>query len=213
MPDSSPSLLDQTVTSLLNELGARSPTPGGGVAAALAGALGAAMGRMVGAYSMGKPSAPPDPAIQALCAQLDRADHMFRRLVDEDAHAYHELSAAARAARNEPGKESAHQSALAVATAVPFEIAAVACRTLRALAALRPLAKPALLSDLGVAAVLAESCARIAAFSARVNLAAMPEKQRAEPAEELQQLLDHAGRSCTEILDSLPTSLKPDDSA
>jgi methenyltetrahydrofolate cyclohydrolase len=51
----SPSSIDQhTIGDWLDQLGAKSPTPGGGSVAALVGAIGSALGMMVLAYSRGK---------------------------------------------------------------------------------------------------------------------------------------------------------------
>ena len=48
-------MMDKTCKDFLGELASRSATPGGGGAAALVGAVGAALGNMVGCLTAGKP--------------------------------------------------------------------------------------------------------------------------------------------------------------
>ena len=124
-------------------LAARTPTPGGGSAAAAAGSFGAALGEMVTAYS----TADDDPSLGAVRARFAAARARFVDLVAEDAQAYTDTVAARRAARSEPGPEAetAWTAAMRHAAEVPLETAelAFACaRELRNLAdAVRPMMK------------------------------------------------------------------------
>ncbi|MBN1514691.1 MAG: cyclodeaminase/cyclohydrolase family protein [Phycisphaerae bacterium] len=199
------------LTAFLDGLADRTPTPGGGSAAALAGALAAALARMVGAYSVGrKPDGEHSETLQSLCDQLAQADGMLRRLMDEDAAAYEALSAAQRAKRQGHDEPSAREQAVGVALAVPLETAAVAGSALTVMQQLLARANPHLLSDLGVAAVLADACVRAAAYSVRVNAPLLENAaQRREILEQVADVLRRAAATTSAIESGLPEAIRP----
>ena len=114
--------------------------------------------------------------------------------------AYESLSAANRAARNDPSAAGARQSALGAASLVPMEMAATATTALATMDELKTVASKHLLSDLGVAAVVAQACVRAAAYSVRVNAAELAGPDRGG---QLMVLTDHlivrAGELCASI--------------
>lgn len=185
----------------LDAVAARQPTPGGGAVAGAAGALACAMARMVAAYST-KKHADPEPAraVTELTAHLERADRVFRSLVAEDARAYTALTEAARRLKDHPDTKADHDTALRVAIAVPMQMAAAACETLRLLKRLLPVANRYLLSDLGVAAVLADATARAAYQMVRVNTALLDDATaRHEMEHQTLQLTTNARRVLADI--------------
>jgi formiminotetrahydrofolate cyclodeaminase len=200
-----------TLAAFLDRLADRTPTPGGGGAAALAGALAAALARMVGAYSVDKqPDEHTQDAVRRSNEQLAQADAMLRRLMTEDAAAYASLSAALRARRQGRDDPAGRARAVALALAVPLEMAAVAGNALAVMEELLPHAKPSLQSDLGVAAVLADACARAAAYSVRVNVSLLDDPgQGREVLQELTDILRRAARTAAAIESALPVTLRP----
>jgi glutamate formiminotransferase/formiminotetrahydrofolate cyclodeaminase len=173
----------------LNAVAAHEPTPGGGSVAAAAGALAAAMARMVAAYS---PQRTADDstraAVSRAAAELEQADLILRRLINEDAAAY----LAYRAAKAS-GDAAAQTRATVLAIAVPMEIAAAACSVLRIMEREMNGWSRNLVSDLGVAAALAEACVRSAALNVRVNLKHAPQADpRGETRQEIDTLCLHA---------------------
>jgi glutamate formiminotransferase/formiminotetrahydrofolate cyclodeaminase len=205
-------LLGETVSAFLDRLADRTPTPGGGAVAALAGALAASMARMVGAYSSGRQSSPEQPQpVTALCDELAIADRMLRRLVQEDAAAYEQVAQALRAAR-EPSEEANRRlhEAIAIAMAVPMEIAAIAASTLNVIQRLLPMASPYLLSDVGVAAVAADACIKAAAYSVRVNAAELTdESERTTVHTQLADIMRRASATRAAIELALPDAIRP----
>lgn len=188
MNAASDDLLDVTVAVFLDRLADRTPTPGGGSVAALAGSLACAMARMVAAYSLRH-----QPQVAPLAEKLERADHLLRRLVAEDIAAYEALSAAARQAKTDPKARNRKQEALVTATLVPLEMAATAASALATMNELKTLAGKSLISDLGVAVVLGLACARAAEYSVRVNLGEMGDAGLAR--ELAQQITDLTARA------------------
>lgn len=164
-------LTRQSVDEFLNAVAERSPTPGGGSAAAAAGALACALGRMTANYSINKNTEPSvRDRVEAVINRLRSADEILRGLVTQDAAAYAHMSAAAKAKRENPVAASAYQKAVLSAVAVPLEAAAAISHALAAMDELKDFANRNLLSDLGVAAVLAEAAAQAAWYMVAVNL-------------------------------------------
>ncbi len=161
----------ETLTTFTEKLAARTPTPGGGSAAALAGALGAALGEMVLAYSI-DPAKPPDE----LTATRDKLDAGRRRLlvlVDEDARSYEAVRGARRARKEKPGDaatETGYRSALRGAAAVPLETARLAHDLSESLDAVGPRTKAALASDLTTARALFRAAGEGALANVAINL-------------------------------------------
>ena len=163
-----------SVDEFLNQTAARTPTPGGGAVAALAASLACAQARMVAAYSIYKATSHEDrAAIDRLGEQLYRADLLLRAMISRDAAAYEAMTAAAKAARaagaGDASTKAAHQKAVLDAAGVPVQIAALAANVLAILDAFKALSNRHLVSDLGIAAVLAESAARCARWTIAVN--------------------------------------------
>ncbi len=168
------SLVDLTLTAFFDRLAARAPAPGGGATAAAAGALSAALGRMVLAYSIGKKT--PDDARAQLtqwARDLATADANLRQLIDRDAAAYAAYAALIQRtdgeAANAQANAQAKAEALAAAMEVPLTIATVAERMLAVLQEAVPRASRWMYSDLEAAGILAEATVRCAGCSVRVN--------------------------------------------
>lgn len=169
----------ESVGDFLNALAEKSPAPGGGAVAALAGAMSSAMARMVAAYSPGKgASADAKPAVSVAQALLRATDMSLRRLVDEDAQVYRQWSEAKKA------DEDTRRAVLLKMIATPLAMAELCCRSLEHMDRMKEAANPWLISDLGVAAVLAEAAGRAAAYSVRINLGELHDKSEARRYEE-----------------------------
>jgi formiminotetrahydrofolate cyclodeaminase len=169
-------LTQATVREYAARLASGAPTPGGGSAAALVGALAAALGEMVGNFTVGKPKyAAVEADVQRILAALEAQRTRLLDLTDADADAYSQVGAAfglpratdeekaARAAAIEEALKSAAQVPLAV-----MEACAAVCDQLEEL---RQKGNPNLLSDVGVAAELTRAALRCAWLNVEVNLA------------------------------------------
>lgn len=188
------SLVELTAQDFLDKLAARTPTPGGGAVAGLAGALSCSLARMVAAYSLGKKTADADrSAIENLTGILERADAMMRELIDEDAQAYATYSEISRRKDSDEATRRAKDEALVMAMTVPLGISATAAEAVAALEQLAPIAGKYLLSDLEAAAILAEATVRCAGCSVRVNARIDPNSDRADRViDQLTQIEAHA---------------------
>jgi methenyltetrahydrofolate cyclohydrolase len=166
--------VDLPIHEFLVRLAAAVPTPGGGTVAALTGSLAAALGRMVCAFTLGKPKfAAVESQVRDLEQRLARTDELFRRLMDEDAGAYDQLRAALGIDKTAPDRAAKIAQAARLSGGVPLETAALAHRLLEDLARLREIGNPLLASDAEAAEHLARAALHAAAANVRANLPLM----------------------------------------
>jgi len=169
-------LAELTVRDFIAELGAGTPTPGGGSVAALCGALGSALAAMVAGLTLGKERYRDGwAAMEEVRKAADELGRRFLDLVQKDADAYQGVLASLRLPKGTDQekalRQAALQDALKRAASVPLE-------SLRASERLAHLAKtavekgnPSALTDAGAALYLARAAAGIAAANVKVNVA------------------------------------------
>jgi formiminotetrahydrofolate cyclodeaminase len=172
-------LADATVAELLEQLAARTPAPGGGTAAGLAGAVAAALTEMAAAFALTRNPSAGDIAEIARRARELRA--RLLELADADISSYEPVLRARSLDRGDSRRRSAIEDALSSAAEVPLEIAE-ACAEVAELAAMSAAApgNDHLLGDAGAAAVIAEAATRAAVALVELNLARWPEDPRLE---------------------------------
>ncbi len=201
-PANTESMLHLPVGELLDLLGERVPAPGGGAAAALAAALAIATGRMAVAYSHG-PKTPADDKqkLEELARHLERAETICRRLVDEDAAAYRAYSETAKDVKLGQASAETLQAAVRLAVSVPLHLAAISLNSLRLLDQHKELIKAAMLSDLAVAAYLAEAACKAARQTALINIFELEfEDDRTHLYAQCDHFVDTAGRLAGQIV-------------
>ena len=166
---------DASVATFLDRLASAAPAPGGGTAAALTGAMAAALVSMVCNLTIGK-ARYADAEVE-MRDTLDRAEalrHELQQLGQADLEAFNRLSAAYKLPRTTDAdvaiRRDAIQALLRGATEIPL-------RTARAAASILPLCpgvgergNQAALSDVGVAANLAYAAVRSALLNVDINL-------------------------------------------
>ena len=168
-------LAELPVRELIGRLASKAPTPGGGSAAALAGAMGAALVEMVGELTLGRTSPQVDEATvrEILSAATARRTELLE-LAQLDASAYDAVVAARRRARETDGERADRAVRIAEATRdatrIPLSVAASAADVLRLAERIAPLGNPNAVSDAGVAAQLASASVRGALLNVRINL-------------------------------------------
>jgi len=179
-------LYDQntTLTQFLDGTATRQPSPGGGSAAALAGALAAAVGEMVVNYSIGKKDLEGHQGeLRSALAELHRGRSLLLELMIEDQNAYQALTAARKLPKDSPDRRQEYEAALLACIRVPQAIAATAAAVVELSDRLVDRVNPHLLSDLAVCADLAMAAVRCGLYNVRVNLPAVDDpsdRQRIE---------------------------------
>ena len=141
---------DHTLAQYLDELSGRQPVPGGGSAAAVSGAMGAALIAMSGRYALGKgKSAALEQEINAMINRVDGARLEFLALAGRDAEAYQNVLRTRKA-----GDKAAHAQALAAAGGIPCEVIALCEACLQQTPFLDREGNPLLRSDVKAAEAL-----------------------------------------------------------
>jgi len=168
-------LTDLPLHELLERLGSSDPVPGGGSAAALAGAMGAALVAMVAELTIGRPGyAEHEETIRKLRFDaLDRRTELLD-LAQQDADAYDVVVRARHLPKESDAERAARSSALEAAmldaARIPLRAAVVASEVLDLAERIAPIGNRNAASDAGVAAQLAAAGLRGALLNVRINL-------------------------------------------
>jgi formiminotetrahydrofolate cyclodeaminase len=173
----------QTIGTWLTELASGAPAPGGGAAAAMQAAMGAALVGMVCSLTIGKPRyAAHEPT---MTAARDRSAELRREameLADADAEAFAAVADAYRLPRQSDesrvARAEAVQRALLGATVVPLRTAEVAAAVIELTGRVVAGANVAVLSDVAVAAASARAALDSATVNVEINLAALTDPLR-----------------------------------
>lgn len=158
-------LIDNSINDFSAALASNSPTPGGGGAAALAGALGIALCNMAGAISA-------SPKREGLYAINDKASELRMKLlalVDEDAKNFEPLSKAYSKPKTDPDYAETMRSATLNACTSPMEMMRACCEAVELLEQTKALCSKLLLSDVACGAELCKAGLKCASFNVFVN--------------------------------------------
>ncbi len=200
MPDR---LIERTLRAFSDELSSDAPVPGGGSAAAYAGAMGAALAAMVARIAANKNGS---DALRAFVEEVDNLRADFLRLVDDDSAAYARVAEAMKLPRRTEEEKRARQerlqAALLAASRVPLEVAKTSRRLLEACERGIARSSPMTASDIGVGALMAEAALRGAALNVMINLASVKDPAQVKAlSEDLDRALDGAEEQRRRITD------------
>src|SRR5687767_10091335 len=159
-----------TLDAYLDALAAAVPTPGGGSATGLAGALGAALVCMVGNYTVGRPKyADVEDEVRAALDEANELRAKLMALAEADERAYKTVAAARKLPRASEGERMLRndeiQRATRAAAQPPLEMAAACRRALELADVVARHGNASLASDAGVAALFSEAALRASAIN------------------------------------------------
>lgn len=166
---------EQPLHVYLDSLASGQPTPGGGSAAALVGALGAALNSMVANFTVGREKyAAVEEEVRARLAESERLRAELQRLTQADTEAYGGVSAAYQLPRGTDEEKAARaaaiEEALKAAAQAPLAAARAAHAVLKVAASLVDKGNPNLITDVGVAAKFALAALECAVLNVEINL-------------------------------------------
>jgi formiminotetrahydrofolate cyclodeaminase len=171
-----------SIRDFTEELGSANPTPGGGSAAALCGALGAALSAMVSKLTLGKEKY--SEVWQSMGAVQQAAGLMarhFLELVQRDSDAYQTVMAAFNLPKETEEEKGARHKAIQEATKNAARVPLETLRTSEKLIVLTKEAvergNPNTLTDAGAALQLARTAAVVAAYNVRINLPGLQDEE------------------------------------
>ncbi len=170
-------LTESTIHDYLELLSSAEPTPGGGSAASLVASIASSLGSMV--VAVGKKRG-DDRRLTEIGDGLLKLRERFLGLAREDEEAFGRVLAAYRLPKGHPNRPDRIEEALQGASAVPLELAEGCLDLLRLLIDLAPLAGRQIVSDVGVAAILAKAAIDSALLNILVNASYMHDRSAIE---------------------------------
>lgn len=172
--------MEKNVDKFLEALASSAPTPGGGSAAALCGALAIALGNMVGNLTLGKKKyADVQEDIAALNSRAEAIRADFVALIDADAEAFAPLSRAYGIPKDDPSRAEIMEAALKRAAEPPLEIMRKCAEALDVIADYAAKGSALAISDAGCAAALTIAAMKAAALNVRINTKSMADREAA----------------------------------
>jgi glutamate formiminotransferase/formiminotetrahydrofolate cyclodeaminase len=177
---------DSGPSNFLDDLASATPTPGGGSAAAHAGAMGAALVAMVARLTLGKKKyAAVDDQMNEILDQAERMRTELTAAVDEDAAAFERLMAAFKLPKDTPGEEKARTEAIEIATLgaaqVPLKVAQKSVSVMALAERVVALGNLNAISDGASGAAMARAALTSASYNVRINLASLVDKTAGDP--------------------------------
>lgn len=177
-------LADKSCARFAEELAGRSPVPGGGGAAAYAGALAAALCSMAGQFTLGKRRyAAVEADVRRMVEQAGEVRRRLVELVDEDARGFLPLSRAYALPKGDPARPQAIQDATRLACEAPLAVMGQACRAIELLEEMGEKGSALLVADVGTGAHLARAALEAASLNVFVNAAALEDRACAKDLE------------------------------
>ena len=186
-------------------LASKAPVPGGGGASALVGAVGTALGNMVGSLTVGKKKyADVEAEMWELKGKADVLQKELLTLIERDAEVFEPLSRAYGMPR-ETEEEKAEKArvmeiVLKEACSVPMEIMEKCCEALDLIVEFAAKGSALAISDAGVGAVFCKAALQGASLNVYINTKSMKNR---EYAEELNQKADAMLEKYTKIADEV----------
>jgi formiminotetrahydrofolate cyclodeaminase len=193
------SLATLSISEYARRLASADPTPGGGSASAVVGAMGASLVSMVAQLTAASPKfAPFAERMRVVAGEGQRLSGAFIAAIDEDVAAFDRVSAAYRLPKSTDAERAtrtaALQAALVGASDVPMHVVKLALETVRLAVELVDAGNPSALSDAGCAALFGQTAARGAALNIRINIKALKDDALARSYEsQLSDLLAQIG--------------------
>ena len=186
-------------------LASKAPVPGGGGASALVGAVGTALGNMVGSLTVGKKRyADVEEEMWALKSKADTLQKELLALVERDAEVFEPLSKAYGMPRETEEQKAEKARVMEIvlkdACSVPMEIMEKCCEALDLLVEFAAKGSALAISDAGVGAVFCKAALQGASLNVYINTKSMKNR---EYAEELNNKADAMLEKYTEIADQI----------
>lgn len=200
--------MDMTMEScrkFVEVLASNAPAPGGGGAAALVGALGTALGNMVGSLTVGKKKyAEVEEEIIALKEKCDKLQAELLDQVEADDKGFVPLAKAYGIPKDDPNRDQILEDATLTACVVPMHIMELCCASLEAIAQFAAKGSRLAVSDAGCGAVCVKAALQAASLNVFINTKSLKNREAAEEMNrKCLNMLDKYGHMADEIFDTV----------
>lgn len=204
---------DKSLQIFINELAGNAPTPGGGGAAALVGAVATALGNMVAALTIGKKKyADVEDEIKALSKRATEIQNELLSLIDADAESFKPL-ADAYSLPNETADEKAHKAEVLEkcsvdACRVPLAIMEKCCESIDLISEFAAKGSRLAVSDAGCAAIIAKSALYAASLNIFINTKSLKDREMASALnEKANSMMNIYGMMADDIFNGVKSEL------
>jgi len=181
------------------------PAPGGGGAAALVGAIGTALGNMVGSLTLGKKKyADIESEIAGL---TDRCRELEKELLDQveaDEVGFMPLADAYAIPKDAPGRNDKLEAATIKACEVPMHIMELCCEAIKTVEVFAAKGSRLAISDAGCAAVCLKAALEAASLNVYINTKTLQNRELAdEMNSKCEDLLNTYGAVCNRVYEDV----------
>lgn len=174
-------MLNKNVTEFTEALASKSAVPGGGGASALVGAVGIALGDMVGELTVGKKKyADVEEDVRALMVRAQELRVKLLSCVNKDAKAFEPLSRAYGIPKDDPTRDEVMEKCLRDAAGAPLEILDLCCEAIELQREFAAKGSVLAISDAATGVVFSLSAMYGAAVNVKVNTKSMKDRDYAE---------------------------------
>ena len=169
------SMTEKTCHEFLQALSSGAPVPGGGGAAALCGALGAALSNMVGNLTLGKKKyAGVQDEIRTLLEEGTALMAKLEKLVQKDGEVFQKLHSTFSLPKGTPAetlqREAAIEEHAKAAAAVPLEVMRLTLSALHIQQRMAQIGTTTAASDAGCSAIFLQAALKSASLNVQANL-------------------------------------------
>lgn len=204
---------DQPIQQFLDELASKASTPGGGSAAAIMGAMAAALGSMVGHFTVGKKGYEDvDAEVREILSQCEQLREKLTGMIKADIDVFNQVMGAYGMPKDDDDQKAkrsqAIQAALKEATDVPLACARAAAEMIGLCKPLAEKGNKNVISDAGVAVLAAEAALRSAALNVYINIGGIKDEDfKQSRAKDLEKALAGTRELTDEVYDIVKSRL------
>ena len=176
---------DQPIQQFLDDLASKSATPGGGSAAAIMGAQGAALISMVCNLTIGKPKfAEVEADMQALLSDAEALREQLTDMIKADIEVFNRVMASYGLPKETDAEKAARSAAiqdvLKEATDVPLDCAKACAKVIALSQIAADKGNPNVISDAGAGLMAAYGGLKIAALNVYINAGSLKDREFAD---------------------------------
>ena len=176
--------MDMTLAScreFVTVLASDAPAPGGGGAAALVGAIGTALGNMVGSLTVGKKKyADVQDEIISLKAKCDQLQKDLLDQVEADEVNFLPLAKAYGIPKDDPNRDAVMEEATLIACSTPIKIMELCCEAIDCIKVFADKGSRLAVSDAGCGAVVCKAALQAASLNVFINTKTLKNRDVAE---------------------------------
>mgnify|MGYP004454013991 CR=1 FL=1 len=195
-------------------LASKAPVPGGGGASALVGAIGTALGNMVGSLTVGKKKyADVEEEMYELKGKADALQKELLHLIERDAEVFEPLSKAYGMPRNTEEEKAEKARVMEIvlkdACSVPMEIMEKCCEAIDLIEVFAAKGSALAISDAGVGATFCKAALEGASLNVFINTKSMKDREYADELnKKADEMLSVYTKKAEEIYQSVAARLR-----